>query len=63
MFHTPTSTALASFKLDTLFSDYVSTQIAEGTDKGNNHPGSLAVDTLPSHFTDLTVLQKGTSFP
>ena len=54
MFYIPTSTALASF------SDYISTQMAEGKDEGNNHPVSSAVygDALPSHLTNLTVLQE-----
>ena len=58
IFVCPTSTALALFKLDSLFSDYVSTQMAEGRDEGNNHPRSLAVVTLSSHVTGLIVLQK-----
>lgn len=33
-----------------------------GRVEGNNHPASLAVDALSSHFTNLTVLQKRTSF-
>ena len=52
----------AHVTMHSLFSDYISTQMAEGRD-GNNHPVSSAVDALPSHFTDLTILQKGTSFP
>jgi len=65
MFYIPTSKALASFKLHGLFSDYISTQMAEGTckDEGKNHPVSSAADALPSHFINLTVLQKGTGFP
>ena len=65
MFYIPTSIALVSFKLHGLFSNYISTQMAEGIckDEGKNHLVSLAADTLPSHFTNLTVLQKGTGFP
>ena len=37
MFYIHTSTALASFEFHGLFCDYVSTQMAEGRDKGNNH--------------------------
>jgi len=37
MFYILTSTALASFELDGLFSDCVSMQMAEGRDEGNNH--------------------------
>ena len=51
---------------NSLFSDHVSMQMAEGKYEGNNHPVSLDVDALPSHLTDqcnCTVLQKGTSFP
>ena len=51
-----TSTALASFELDSLFSDYISTQIAE-VETEATITVSLAVDALPSHFTDLTILQ------
>ena len=51
-----TSTALASFELDSLFSDYISTQIAK-VETEATITVSLAVDALPSHFTDLTILQ------
>jgi len=61
VFYIPTPTALVSFELHGLFFDYISTQMAEGRD-GNKLSVSSAVDALPSHFTDLTVLQKGTSF-
>jgi len=62
VFYIPASTALALFELHSLFFDYDSMHMAEGRDEGNNHPVSSAIDTLPSHFTYLTVLQKGTSF-
>jgi len=35
-----------------LVPDYASMQKAEGRYKGNNHPVSSDIDTLPSHFTD-----------
>ena len=38
-------------------------QMAEGRDEGNNYPVSSTVYALLSHFTDLTLLRKGTSFP
>ena len=57
----PASTDLASFELHSLFFDYISMHMAEGRDEGNNHPVSSAVDILPSHFANQTVLQKGTS--
>ena len=65
----PTSTALfphqhgLSAQARPLFSDYFSTWMAEGRDEGNNHSVSLAAYALPSHFTDLTILPKGMSFP
>ena len=37
MLYILTSTALASFELDSMFSDCVSMQMAEGRDKSNNH--------------------------
>ena len=45
-------------EIDSLFSDYVSTQMAEGHNQGNHHPFSSAVCSLPSHFTNPPVLQK-----
>ena len=54
MIYIPASTDLASFELHSLFFDYISMHMAEGRDEGNNHPVSSAVDTLLSHFTDLT---------
>jgi len=63
MFYILTSTALALFVLHSLFSDYVSMQMAEGRDEGNNHPVSLDVDALPSHFTNLhNCTTKGNEF-
>jgi len=47
------------FELHSWFSDYISMQMAEGRDEGNNYPVSSTVDALLSHFTDLTVLWKG----
>jgi len=63
MFYIPTPTALALYRLHGLLSDYISSQMAEGRDEGNNCSISSDVDALPSHFTNLTVLQKGTHFP
>ena len=58
MFHIPTSTTLELFNLNSLSSEYISTQMAESKDEDNKHPVSSA-----THFNWPNCTTEGTGFP
>jgi len=63
VFYIPTSTALALFEHESLFSDYVSTQTAEGRDKGNNHPVFLSCRQSTFSFYRPNLTTERSKFP
>ena len=59
----PTSIALELFEHECLFSDYISTQTAEGRDKRNNHPVFLSCRQFTFSFYQPNLTTERNKFP